>query len=180
MAQGHIERLTKSIIERDIKALYLWKIKSLVPCTLFLYLGAIVFWFSCGLGDKSNRDAIILSLLAVYFIITLCVTVCLLYAIAQYFKKNIKYSVVCDTFTEIGTKHELVYGIFGINCLCFSEYGKYVLELYRSYYPWSQFYRMDNDGIMHSSLSGDKFYLVVKNKKILNVYNQKMFTLDGE
>lgn len=180
MKKEHTEYLTKSIIEHDIKALYIWNIKSLIPCVLFLYLGILVLWFSCDLNQKSSHNWIIDLILTLYIIILLFATVCLIYFIIQYFKKDTPYTIVSDTLTHIGIKHEFGYGIFGTHCLYFSEYGKYLLHFYRIYYSWSDLHCMNNDGIMNSSVSGDKFYLVIKNKKILNVYNRKMFTVENK
>ena len=180
MKQKHTVYLTKSIIESDIKALYIWNIKNLIPCVLFLYLGILVLWFSCDLSKKINHNWIIDMILTLYIVILLCATAYLIYFIIQYFKKSTQYTIVSDTFTGIGIKHELGYGIFGTHCLCFSKYGKYLLHFHRNYYPWSDLHCMNNDGIMNRSIPGDKFYLVIKNKKILNVYNQKMFILDNK
>ena len=110
----------------------------------------------------------------------LCATIYLIHSIIQYFNKNPQYTIVSDTFTRIGIKHSFGYGIFGTHCLCFSEYGEFLLHFHRIYYPWSDLHCTSNDGIMNRSTPGDKFYLVVKNEKILNVYNQKMFILDNK
>lgn len=180
MKHEHREHLTKSIIERDIKTLYSWYIKGLIPGVLFSYLGILVLWFSCDLNQKSSHNWIIDLILTLYIIILLGATVYLIYFIIQYFKKNTKYTIVSDTFTKFGIKHELGYEIFGMHCLCFSKHGKYLLHPRRIYYSWSNLHCMNNDGIMNRSIPGDKFYLVIKNKRILNVYNQKIFILDDK
>lgn len=178
MKHEHIEYLTKSIIESDIKALYIWNIKSLIPCVFFMCFGILMLWFSCDLSQKENHNLIIDIILILFIIILLCTTFYLIHSSIQYFNKKPKYTIVFDTFTKTGIKHSFGYGIFGTHCLCFSNYGKYLLHFHKVYYPWSNLHCMKNDDIMNSSISGDKFYLVVKNKKILNVYNQKYFIID--
>lgn len=180
MKHKHTETLTKSTIEHDIKALYIWFIKGLIPCVCFLYFGIGVLWFSCDLSKKSNHNLIIDIILILYVVIMLYTTIYLIYLIIQCFKKNIKYTIVSDTFIKIGTGYGLGYGIFGVSCLCFSEHGKYLLHTHGLiYYTWSNLHCMSRESLMNRSQPGDKFYLVIKNKKILYVYNQKIFTLNN-
>ena len=88
MKHEHREHLTKSIIESDIKTLYSWYIKGLIPGVLFSYLGILVLWFSCDLNQKSSHNWIIDLILTLYIIILLGATVYLIYFIIQYFKKT--------------------------------------------------------------------------------------------
>ncbi len=173
MEYNHTEHLTKLIIEQEIKGLYLWKLKSCIPCALFSYIGAVVFWFTCDIAK--SKDLLLTAIFVLYIIVLLGVTAYLIYLIFQYSNKNIKYSIVCDNLTKISIKRAFGYGILGTHCLCFSENGKFLLEFHRIFYPWSDFYCMDSCNLKNRSNKGDKFYLVIKNKKILNVYNQKMF-----
>ena len=179
MEHKRIEHLNKSIIEYDIRMLYIWIIKSLIPCSIFFYFGILFLWFYCDIG-KNSQNPILIMIFIIYIILSLCITIYLIYLIIQCFKKNIKYSIVSDTFTGIGQKAELGYGIFGTYCLCFSQYGRFLLHFHRVYYQWSDLYCMNNNSMINRSISGDKFYLVIKNSKILNVYNQKMFILDDK
>lgn len=179
MEHKRTERLTKSAIECDIKSLYTYNIKSSILAVLFMYFGLVVLWFACDLSKKSNWDLVIIVSFTIYTILTLCLTAYLIYLIKQYFQKDMKYTIVTDTFIKTGRKHGICYGIFGMPCMCFSKYGKFILHFYRDYYKWSDLYSgMDDDRIINCSTPGDKFYLIInKNEKILSVYNTKLFEL---
>ena len=181
MENKHIEHLTKSSIEHDIKDFYISNIKSVFVATLFLYLGILFMWFSCDLSKKNSWDLIIIAIFSIYIILILSFTVYFIHIIKQYLQKDIKYTVVTDTFTKIGRKHKFCYGIFGMPCMCFSKHGKFILHFYRKYYKWSVLYNgIEDDKIIDRSTPGDKFYLVIKNKRILNVYNQNMFIFNDK
>ena len=45
------------------------------------------------------------------------------------------------------------------------------------YYTWSANMQMTFEGIYHTSLQGDEFYLILVNKKIIMVYSTKLFEL---
>ena len=62
MENKHIEHLTKSSIEHDIKDFYISNIKSVFVATLFLYLGILFMWFSCDLSKKNSWDLIIIAI----------------------------------------------------------------------------------------------------------------------
>jgi hypothetical protein len=174
------EILTKDIIEHDIKKLYIWKLRNLIPAMLFSYLGALFLWFYCDLNNKNNRTIGMVTILTVYIIFLIFITIYLIYLLWQYLRKNAKYTIVSDTFIGIGTKHRLDYGLFGRHCLCFSNYGKFALDFHKTYYNWSELYATDNDGIIKRSIPGDSFYLIIENEKIINVYNKKTFIFNDK
>ena len=179
MKYNRIENLTKSKIEYGIKEHYKLISKQTISLTVFVYIGFIFLLFLPKISPTQNTSNIFyLMSLVVYIILLLAISVSTISLIIKRFGKNIKYTIVVDTLTNIGTKHEFGYGIFGRECLCFRNQGKFLLKYNRNYYSWSEFHQTNNDGIKNRSIPGDKFYLILINKKIFNVYNQKMFLLN--
>ena len=177
MKQTHFETLTKANIEYDIKSLYKWKLKGFIPSTIFNYICIPGMWFFCGFS-KRDTNIVLITILVLYLSISLYLTICSVYYIIQYFNKNIKYTIVSDTFKKTGVKHMSCYGVSNITYLCFSKYGKFSLDMHRWYYQWSDLYCMERYSIMDRAKPGDEFYLVIKNNKIINAYNKRMFQLD--
>lgn len=175
------ETLKKEFIEQDIKEYYKLISKQTIALTVFVYLGFIFLLFLPKiLPNKNSPNIFYIMSLVVYIILLFAISVSTILLIIKRFTKNIKYTIVVDTLTNIGTKHEIGYGIFGRECLCFRKQGKFLLQYNRNYYSWSEFHQTNNDGIKNRSIPGDKFYLILINKKIFNVYNQKMFELSDE
>lgn len=174
------EILTKSLIEQEIKKIYIWYIKNYIFGGIFVFIGFIVLWYMCDLKHTFMHN-IVLTILSVMYILILLLTFIRSIQYAYiYFKKDLKLVIITDTLIKFDRSRVfLSLSLFRIlKCLCFAKNGKFTLEWYRPYYPLSTYYnKIDESKIADTSYPGDEFYLVIKNKKILNVYNKKMFIL---
>ncbi len=45
-------------------------------------------------------------------------------------------------------------------------------------YPWSELYRMSHEGLDHTSVIGNEFYVVIYEGEVCAAYNTKLFTLE--
>ena len=177
------EVLTKSLIEQEIKKLYIWYIKYYLLASVFVFIGFIVLWNMCDLKHTFMHN-IILTILSVMYISVLLLTFTrLILYIYNYFKKDLKLVIITDTLVKFDRSRVfLSISLWRIlKCLCFAKNGKFTLEWDRPYYPLSTYYnKIDESKIADTSYPGDEFYLVIKNKKILNVYNTKFFELKND
>ena len=175
------ETLTKAIIKQDIKAYYLLELKMCLPATIFCLFGLVILWFACDLGGNPKFNPPFTVCLILYILLTVCVSSYFVYTIVCCCRKNIKYSIISDTFTHFGNKYlpGNIFLVIPTTTLFFSKKCYFILHFHRRYYQWSKHYHdLSRNYIIKNSTPGDKFYLIIRNGKILNLYNQKMFALD--
>ena len=96
-----------------------------------------------------------------------------------------KYSLETDKLVDIQKNYSPLRGHHML--FCFTQQGKFDSDSGTSgnifgkylgiYYPWSENYKMTLEGLEHSSFFGEEFYILKYRKKIINIYNKKIFEL---
>lgn len=133
----------------------------------------------CDLSESFLKN-IIFTLCALLFILVLVFTLVLTtYYLFNFLKKDLKSTIVSAKFTHYDFKSVIRYSSSSKRkIMCFSEGQKFILGWYRPYYPNSESYKnMDEKSIVNTSCPGDTFYLILENKKVINVYNTKFFEI---
>ncbi len=187
MKEEYIAHINKSTIEHDIKKICGSRLKTIIlllPALCFcLLLFLVLYEVGKTSGDKGNYVIVTVTLIA-FIISIVCVVIYAAYLIKQYFGRTTEFTVVTDVLTEVRVRYKIRKNGSSVKYYMeFQENGKYYLEdgvYHEIYYTWSNFYSMDGASLMKSSKSGDEFYLVMKNKTILCVYNKKMFIFDDK
>lgn len=167
------EILTKETIELDIKNVYTKNIRDFSILTIVSWIAFVIeiLFFANASKNTNIYDYVILIITA---ILSIGATLYLVFYIKDYL--NPKYTIQTDHFVKTGKK--AIFGsVWGMPCLCFSKYGKFILGFYDKYYQWSENYPMSSYGIKNTSIPGEEFYLIIINNKIINVYNKKLFEL---
>ncbi|MBR6502175.1 MAG: hypothetical protein IKT42_01920 [Clostridia bacterium] len=176
------ESITVDMIEKDIKTLCKYSIiYDLVILGIFMFLLLPIFQFIV-------ISVVITTLIVLLFLFGLFVYGCdMLFHLKLFVnmkKKN--YNIETDTVVDKkNTAGEYYYpfkpkvnALFfdTPNIFYFSKYKKHRIPKGKSY-SFSQSYCMNSDGIYRSTNIGDEFYLIVLNKKILQIYNKKFFDI---
>ncbi len=186
--------LTKEFIEQDIKKVYRSKLVfSIISfCEIVILL---IFVFALLRASIPKKDFIEIFILAfIAFVIALRN---LISRIREYTYG--KYTLVIDRLIGMGNKildvripsaNQIRYGIrhhhiprIFNNAFCFTfatQKDVFKLDFEKTYYSWSEHYCMLGRSVENSSSIGDDFYLVLVGKKIVSIYNKKMFELVDE
>lgn len=187
MKEEYIAHINRSTIEHDIKKICGSRLKTILLLSPALCFCLIVFLVLYAVGKESGDKGtyVIVTVTLIAFIISIVgVVIYAAYLIKQYFNKITEFTVVTDVLTEVRMRYKIrKNGSRVIYYMTFENNGEYYLEdeiYHEIYYTWSNFYCMDGASLMKSSESGDEFYLVMKNKSILCVYNKKMFVFDDK
>ena len=187
------QTLKEEFIEQDIKKELqnhlLWSI-AIFPFFILCILAFVYFCINFGL----NKNTIILLIIgAVIFSIYLTL---IIREIINYAHRNERYTIITDRLVD--TKYHshykrlslysylrLPYRASGMTelgyCFAFSNKERiFIINPQKTYYPWSKDYNMLGRLLINSSNIGEDFYLVLVNKRIVSVYNKKMFELSEE
>ena len=175
------EKVTTKKIEHDLlhsNKHYFRLFWALIP--FFAFFDGILICMFFEFWDNSTG-----SLIYFIFLGSVCATTTIILIAASIYKLYMllwgykKFCVAIDHFKGIKTvvryrrrRHAFVH-----RYLLFNKYGKveFVHEL--EYYTWSENYRMFGDGIEQSVHIGDRFFLIMRGKKIMYFYNDRMFDL---
>ena len=177
LEQYEKDKLTHDIIQKDIKSYYFWYVKCCFPSLIFQILGFGLLWYMWDLSESFFKSKIVTICVLLYILALIFTFAILTYSLFNLLKKDLKLTIVSDTFTNYDLKYVLRYSSSSKRkMMCFSNGQKFVLDWHRPYYPNSMYHKsMDEKSIINSSYPGDTFYLVLKNKKVINVYNKKYF-----
>ena len=182
------EILTQEMIMQDLKKEYSQNIKGcvigLVVFIVFaLVMGSVIY----AMASKDKAPALMI-ILTVLFCITFLFFVG--YIIWQKLLiKNIKLQITTDKLVQITEKGSYPVSYF-VHLFCngnighapyipyylyFSEYGKFAIPLQN--YIWSETFACTDKGVYYTSKIGDEFYLAISGRKIVRVYNKRLFQL---
>lgn len=174
------EKVTTAKIEHDLQTCHtnnLLTFLMMLPCVAAF--DGILIWMAFEMWDNTTG-------LLIYFIVlyaalgflNIFVIGGIVYSIYMMLSGYKKFSVAIDRFRGIKTvvkcrnkKYRTHY------YLMFSKYGMIEFSPKLEYYTWSEYYRMWGDGIDDSSHIGDRFFLIMRGKKIVYFYNDRMFDL---
>ena len=176
------ETLKKEFIEQDIKrqlrTLIITYAISIPVLLVSLYLGIYAI-------QKNGFHISTLFFLIFACIITIVFTRKFIIEIDAYIHCKNKYIIVLDRLVNMGweTKYRTRNRRLRADSyfyFYFAVQGKIQIIHTKTYYPWSVHYSMIGSSVINSSSFGEDFYLVLVNKKIVSVYNKKMFELSDE
>ncbi|MBE6799020.1 MAG: hypothetical protein E7525_04525 [Ruminococcaceae bacterium] len=169
------EVVTRKNIETDIKRLYF---KKILPMPLVIagttYLTTDAYRLLTEHSGFWNTLSYILTVIPLA--LTIGMTIYLCYC---YFAHSKNFTIKEDELREI-TRNR--YG-WPFDHKIYTLYLRFTKGFFnvgwqlQQYYKWSENYRMDGRQLLNSSLVGDNFYLITVGKRILCVYNKKMFEL---
>lgn len=176
------EILTKDNIKKDIRNQCA---RNILQCSLLVitFIGMFVLlWYLCDLHKASSWDNNFLATFIIFYIcFSLCIIVYWIYLICRYFQSFKTYSIVTDKFTGVyAGKFWLRRNDGHAYPFHFAANGYFEVYLNKIYYPWANYYKMYGTGVMQCSIPNEEFYVVVANKKIVSIYNKKMFELSDE
>lgn len=182
------ETLTTDIIKREIKAICLKDIKTIIAGIIILtvFIFAMIALTSALMNSlmlEVFRKKVIMTFIYVVYAIGLGIYVTLLIKKLKLLSsKNIQ--IVTDKLVsnEDNLLHMLFYRRTWGNKLYylnFARYGCYCIpdSVTQKNYEWSELYCMSANGVYNYSNIGDEFYLVLYGKKIILAYNTKLFEL---
>jgi len=180
------ERLTREIIREELKRQGIHDtLRMIIPAVVLLV--SLCFLTYSYLQDDSALDTLTAIFWGALLLIFLYVFGAVaLDSIKEYRElKRDRFSVITDRLVGVENKREHGPGTMGIlfnrpYTLYFASYGPYCIRRGQSY-KWSEKYRMTDKGSYTYSNIGDEFYLVTMNgKKILIIYNTKLFALEED
>ena len=168
------QTLKKEHIEQDIKKEFRYII---FMCIIFIPVFMACLYVAILAIRKRGFFFLTILLLVVTLIILFGFVATLIISINAYVHRKEKYTIVIDRLVDarwIGSyKHRAFYFFFAVQ-------GKKQIVDTKTYYRWSECYNMIGDEVIRSSRIGEDFYLVLVNKRIVCVYNIKMFELSEE
>lgn len=168
------QTLKKEHIEQDIKKEFRYII---FMCIIFIPIFILLLYGGILAIQKRGFFFLTILLLVVTLIILFGFIATLIVSINAYVHRKEKYTIVIDRLVDARwiTRHRNRYFYF-----FFAVQGKIQIIHTKTYYPWSVHYSMIGSSVINSSSFGEDFYLVLVNKKIVSVYNKKMFELSDE
>ncbi len=168
------EKLLSDTVLEDAKKEYADDITSYAAGSAFL--GGVSFLVGMVCQPADLFTGVILTILIGMFAGTLGYTLYLTY---KCYTLPYKCTIAVDTLSDIVYRPSRYKPN---NRFVFSEHGEYGIRYkdgfgYKEYYPWSKHHCMFADQLIMRSSKGDEFYLVLVGKKIVYVYNKKIFEL---
>ncbi len=174
------EKVTTKKIEHDLQKVYKSNIiMHLVLLPFFALLDGVyicLIWNYLKDGKDLPIFLIITNIICVLF--TVAIIIDFIHSIYMLFSGYKKFSIAIDRFRGIRTvvrhhrRRTVTYYY-----LMFNQCGEVQFLPEAEYYTWSENYRMRGDGINKSVHIGDRFFLIMRGKKILYFYNDRMFDL---
>ena len=174
------ETVTRENIIADIKNEYRSRLSD---CGLVTFVGfaMLIFVFIYIRYENINLTSNIFAL-TVLILITLgvcCIAGYFIFLFYIYLSGAKKFKTVTDDLKEIaiGKQVHFFSKNHGSSYFRFATYGIYSIFDRQTYHSWSERHCTDATGLYHSSSPNDTFYLIILNKNIVCVYNQKYFVL---
>lgn len=174
------EILTYDNIKKEIKKMCISDLISVIP----ILIPSIVMIFGLYISTLMKKPSIILvifmwALLIFFFFLYIFSSIDAIKILCA-LKKD-KLNIVTDELVE--KKEQIDFGptksgmLFNKPyCLNFKTKGEFFV-VKRNYYIWSTKYPLNADGIYNYADVGDNFYLVTYNKRIIMIYNTKLFNV---
>ena len=168
------QTLKKEHIEQDIKREMRYDI---ISCIIFIPIFILLLYGGILAIQKLGFLIITTLSFVVTLILFIAIIVILITSVNAYVRRKEKYTIVIDRLVDARwiSRHRNRYFYF-----FFAVQGKIQIIHTKTYYPWSKDYNMLGHSLINSSNIGEDFYLVLVNKKIVSVYNKKMFELSDE
>lgn len=176
--------VTRDSIKRDNRFWLEW-----VLWMLIVFLMALIgplYVFSTASPEKF-KNPILLTLVIFLICMSIGALCRLIYCVYMHLKSRKDFIVVKDIFAAMATKHSEWSANWSIY-MCFKTYGNFKVKggglrsgsLDKDFYRWAKYNHMWYGGLNRTSVPGDEFYLVMYKKRILAVYNTKLFELSKD
>ena len=174
------EKVTTKKIEHDLQKVH--KRNIIMHLALFPFLafidGVYIWLILAFLEDGKNIPIFVMIAGAAGLLLTAALIFDFVHSIYMLFSGYKKFYIAIDHFRGIKTvrrrrRRRTVIDYY----LMFNKYGKVQFFPETEYYTWSENYRMWGKGIAQSVHIGDRFFLIMRGKKIVYFYNDRMFDL---
>lgn len=174
------EKVTTKKIEHDLQKVH--KRNIIIHLALFPFLAildGVYIWLTFAfLEDGKDLPIFIMLAAAIGLIFTVALIFDFVHSIYMLLSGYKKFYIAIDRFRGIKTvksRHRRRTVIYYY--LMFNKHGQIQFYPEVEYYTWSQNYRMLGEGIGQSVHMGDRFFLIMRGKKIVYFYNDRMFDL---
>ena len=184
------EKLTTKKIEYDLKkggGLFsvLMIILSIVATASLLFPITVL---SNGTNDEGAAKYLLIGILVILILLVLFLWIITAYVVYMRFVGYKKFKIGVDVlvgfevmedtgpfiwFRNITNKNEYA----DIYYLKFARFGRFRVHSRAWYYTWSENYKTHGHNMEDSFRVGDRVYVVLVGKRIVNVFNDKMFDL---
>ena len=174
------EKVTTKKIEHDLQKVH--KRNIIMHLVLFPFLsildGVYIWLILAFLEDGKDLPIFMMFAAAIGLIFTVALIFDFVYSIYMLFSGYKKFYIAIDRFRGIKTvKSHHRRRTVTYYYLMFNKHGQIQFYPEVEYYTWSQNYRMLGEGIGQSVHMGDRFFLIMRGKRIVYFYNDRMFDL---
>ena len=174
------EKVTTKKIEYDLQKVH--KRNIIIHLTLFPFLafldGVYIWLILTFLEDGKKLPIFMIIAAAVGFLSTAALIFDFVHSIYMLFSGYKKFYIAIDRFRGIKTvRRRRRRRTFTYYYLMFNKHGRIQFYPKVEYYTWSENYRMWGEGIGQSVHMGDRFFLIMRGKRIVYFYNDRMFDL---
>ena len=177
------EIVTREGIKRDNRFWLEWI--RYILCIFLMSLVGPLYAFQAASSEKLKEP--VLLVIIIFLICMAVISLCgLIYCIYMHIKSQSDFIIVKDVFAAMATKHSEWSANWSIY-MCFKTYGNFKVKggslrgsLNKDFYRWAKYNHMWYEGLNRTSVPGDEFYLAMYKKRILAVYNTKLFELNKD
>ena len=175
--------VTRENIQKDIKFWIRWIVYTF--CIFLMSLVGPLYTFQTASSEKLKEP--VLLVIIIFLICMAVISLCgLIYCIYMHIKSQSDFIIVKDVFAAMATRNSDWAPTYR-KYMCFKMYGNFEVRggslrgsLNKDFYRWSKYNHMWYEGLNKTSVPGDEFYLVMYKKRILAVYNTKLFELNKD
>ena len=182
MENNKKEPLNREYIERDIKKYYISMSIAHIVCAVVAAISFIFVKLILEITNKLSNNIAIYNISAIIFAVIILYYLCrFTFSICGYFSFKKKYRIQEDWLIDKGIRKSMRIGsgvIRSSHVLRFKKCGYFFGFATNKLYPWSENYSdVGYFELFDKSVPGEGFYLATVGKRIIAIYNKKMFEL---